>query len=215
MDIAILIYDGFTALDAVGPYEVLSRLPRAKVHFVAKDVGPKRTDTNALSLVADFKLSDISCPEIVVVPGGTAGTFAAMKDESILAWVRTVHESSRWTASVCTGALILGAAGVLRGTKATTHWYARKLLAQFRAEYTGERVVQQGKVITAAGVSAGIDMALHLAAEIAGEDIAQAIQLLIEYDPHPPFDSGSLQRASATIVGMAERALERNAVGLS
>lgn len=209
MDIAILIYDGFTALDAVGPYEVLGCLPEAKIRFVAKDVGPKRTHTNALSLVADYKFSDITHPDIVIIPGGTSGTLATMKDEDTLDWVRTVHESSKWTTSVCTGALILGAAGVLQGVKATTHWYARSFLSQFGADYTNERVVRQGKIITAAGVSAGIDMALYLAGEIAGREIAEVIQLLLEYDPQPPFQTGSLQKASANIIDLAERAAQR------
>jgi len=206
MDIAILIYDGFTALDAVGPYEILSCLPKAKVHFVAKDVGPVRTHTKALSLMADFKLSDIPHPDIVVIPGGTKGTIVASKDGGILTWIRKAHESSKWTTSVCTGALILGAAGILQGLKATTHWYARDHLSQFGAEYTNERVVRQGKVITAAGVSAGIDMALHLAGEIAGKEVAQMIQLLIEYDPKPPFDSGSLMKADKSIIKLAQDA---------
>jgi len=206
MDIAILIYDGFTALDAVGPYEILSCLPKAKVHFVAKDVGPVRTHTKALSLMADFKLPDIPHPDIVVIPGGTKGTIVASKDEGILTWIRKAHESSKWTTSVCTGALILGAAGILQGLKATTHWYARDHLSQFGAEYTNERVVRQGKVITAAGVSAGIDMALHLAGEIAGKEVAQMIQLLIEYDPKPPFDSGSLMKADKSIIKIAQDA---------
>jgi putative intracellular protease/amidase len=206
MDIAILIYDGFTALDAVGPYEVLSCLPNAKVHFVAKDVGPIRTHTKALSLMADFKLSELPHPDILVIPGGTKGTVTASKDESILTWISKAHESSEWTTSVCTGALILGAAGILKGLKATTHWYARNLLSQFGAEYTEDRVVRQGKVITAAGVSAGIDMALHLAGEIAGKELAQVIQLLIEYDPQPPFDSGSLKKADKSVIKLAEDA---------
>lgn len=206
MDIAILIYDGFTALDAVGPYEILSCLPKAKVHFVAKDVGPVRTHTKALSLMADFKLPDIPHPDIIVIPGGTKGTMVASKDEGILTWIRNAHESSKWTTSVCTGALILGATGILQGLKATTHWYTRDHLSQFGAEYTNERVVRQGKVITAAGVSAGIDMALHLAGEIAGKEVAQMIQLLIEYDPKPPFDSGSLMKADKSIIKLAQDA---------
>jgi putative intracellular protease/amidase len=210
MDIAILIYDGFTALDAVGPYEVLVCLPEAKIRFVAKDVGPKRTHTNVLSLVADYKFSDITHPDIVIIPGGTSGTLATMKDEDTLDWVRTVHESSKWTTSVCTGALILGAAGVLQGVKATTHWYARSFFSQFGTDYTNERVVRQGKVITAAGVSAGIDMALYLAGEIAGRETAQMIQLLLEYDPQPPFQTGSLQKAPANIIDLAERAAQRD-----
>jgi putative intracellular protease/amidase len=209
MDIAILIYDGFTALDAVGPYEVLSCLPDAKVHFVAKEPGLKRAHTKALSLSADYKLTDLPNPDIVVIPGGTRGTMAAAKDEAILDWVRKAHASSKWTTSVCTGALILGSAGLLRGLKATTHWCAKDYLPQFGAEYTNDRVVQQGKIITAAGVSSGIDMALHLAAEIAGREMAQVIQLVIEYDPKPPFDSGSVLKADKWVIELAENAVKR------
>ncbi|MGB7293416.1 MAG: DJ-1/PfpI family protein [Thermodesulfobacteriota bacterium] len=209
MDIAILIYDGFTALDAVGPYEVLSCLPNAKVHFVAKEPGLKRTHTKALSLSADYKLTDLPNPDIVVIPGGTKGTMTAAKDETTLDWIKEAHASSKWTTSVCTGALILGAAGILRELKATTHWYAKDYLSQFGAEYTNDRVVQQGKIITAAGVSSGIDMALHLAREIAGKEMAQVIQLLIEYDPTPPFDSGSLLKADKSIIEIARDAAKR------
>ncbi len=209
MDVAILIYDGFTALDAVGPYEVLSCLSNAKVHFAAKEPGLKRTHTKALSISADYKLTDLTNPDIVVIPGGTTGAMAAAKDETILDWVKKAHASSKWTTSVCTGALILGAAGILDGLKATTHWLTKDYLSQFGAEYTNDRVVQQGKIITAAGVSSGIDMALHLAGEIAGKEMAQVIQLLIEYDPMPPFDSGSLLKADPSIIELAREAAKR------
>ena len=208
MDIAILLYDGFTALDAVGPYEVLNHLPETKVYFVAKNKGPIITDNKILSLVADFELSEVLNPDIIVVPGGIAGTLASTKDEIILDWVRTTHRSSQWTTSVCTGSLILGAAGVLQGLKATTHWFARDFISDFGAEYVNKRFIQEGKIITAAGVSAGVDMALHLAKEIAGSDIAETIQLLIEYDPQPPLDSGSLEKASAKTIEIAKGAVE-------
>ena len=173
MKIAILIYDGFTALDAVGPYEVLSCLPEAKVHFVSTELGPKRAHTNFLSVMADYTLDDISDPEIIVVPGGTKGTMVAAQDPRILSWLRKAHETSKWTTSVCTGSLILGAEGILKGLQATTHWYARDILEKFGAQYLSERVVRQGKIITAAGVSSGIDMALHLAQEVAGPEMAE------------------------------------------
>jgi putative intracellular protease/amidase len=194
MQIAVLIYEGVTALDAIGPYEVLARLPGAEVAFVAAEPGPKRTDTGALALSADRALDDVTEPEIVVVPGG-AGTRPLLGDEVVLEWIRSVHETSRWTTSVCTGSLILGAAGVLNGLRATSHWIWRDYLKAFGAEPVAERVVEDGKVITAAGVSAGIDMALHLARREAGDDVAQAIQLGIEYDPDPPFDVGSPEKA--------------------
>ncbi len=205
MQIAILLYEGFTALDAVGPYEVLSRLPQATVHFVASSVGPKRADTGSLALYADDTLTSIPHPDILVIPGGSAGTFAAAQDEHLLEWIQVVHASSQWTTSVCTGALLLGAAGILRGLTATTHWAARIPLESYGATYLPERFVRNGKIITAAGVSAGLDMALYLAGEIAGKPVAEAIQLVLEYDPHPPFDSGSLQKASAATISLVQQ----------
>ena len=199
MQVVIPIFDRITALDAVGPYEVLSRLPGAEVVFAALEPGPKRTETGALALHADRALADVPAPQIVVVPGGF-GTRPLMHDEEMLGWLRGAHETSDWTTSVCTGSLLLGAAGILRGLRATSHWLALDMLRDLGAEPTGERVVEQGKVITAAGVSSGIDMALRLAAHVAGDDVAQAIQLGLEYDPQPPFDSGSPDKAPAEIV---------------
>ena len=202
MDIAIPIFDGLTALDAIGPYEVLSRLPDARVHFLAAEPGPKRTENRMLTLIAERPLDDMRNPEVIVMPGGH-GTRALMHDEQMLAWVRAAHETSQWTTSVCTGALVLGAAGILDGLEATTHWALMDTLGRLGATPVNRRVVEQGKVITAAGVSSGIDMALTLAARIAGEDMARAIQLAIEYDPEPPFDSGSTEKASREILELA------------
>jgi len=199
MKIAILLYDRFTALDAVGPYEVLSRLPGATVHFVAVEPGEKRTETEMLGMTADVPIDERPHPEIVVVPGGY-GTRALLEDEQILSWVRGAHETSEWTTSVCTGSLLLAAAGILDGLEATTHWLEYDLLERLGARPTARRVVEQGKVITSAGVSSGIDMGLVLAARVAGDDVAKAIQLGIEYDPEPPFDSGSPSKADARIV---------------
>ncbi len=200
MQIAILLFDRLTALDAVGPYEVLSRLPDAELTFVAQEPGPKRTDTGRLALLADASLGDVPHPDIVLVPGGP-GQGALMEDGPVHEWLRAAHESSTWTVSVCTGALILAAAGVLAGKRATTHWAALDELAGLGVECVADqRVVFDGKLVTAAGVSAGIDMALALAARIAGEQMAQAIQLGIEYDPQPPFDAGSPHKAPAAIV---------------
>ena len=206
MDIAIPIFDGLTALDAVGPYEVLSRLPDARVRFLAAEPGPKRTDNGMLALTADGALDDLQSPEVVVMPGGL-GTRALMHDEQMLDWVRAAHETSDWTTSVCTGALVLGAAGILDGLEATTHWALMDTLGRIGATPVNRRVVEQGKVITAAGVSSGIDMALTLAARIAGEDVARAIQLAIEYDPEPPFDSGSIEKAPPAVVELVRRRL--------
>jgi transcriptional regulator GlxA family with amidase domain len=205
--IAILIFDRFTALDAVGPYEVLSRLPGAELSFVAKESGMKRTDTGALGVSADRTLDELPDPDILLVPGGE-GNRPLMEDAEVLDWLRRAHQGSTWTTSVCTGALLLGAAGILDGLKATTHWAFRERLPEFGAEPVADRVVVQGKVITAAGVSAGIDMALQLAARDVGEDFAKSIQLGIEYDPQPPFDAGSPEKAPADIVE-AVRAAER------
>ena len=199
MDIAIPLFDRFTALDAVGPYETLSRLPGAKVTFVAAEPGPIATDNGMLKIVAERALDDLPNPDIVVVPGGI-GTRSMMNDTNLVSWVRNAHRTTDWTCSVCTGSLVLGAAGLLDGLEATTHWMAMETLASTGARPTGARVVEQGKIITAAGVSAGIDMGLTLAAKIAGDDVAQAIQLGIEYDPQPPYDAGSPEKAPAEIV---------------
>jgi transcriptional regulator GlxA family with amidase domain len=199
MRIAILIFDGLTALDAIGPYEVLSRLPDAELVFVAKEPGLTRTDTARLGVNADAAIADVPDPDIVLVPGGE-GNRPLMNDDEVLDWLRTAHEATTWTTSVCTGALVLGAAGILDGKRATTHWAYLERLREFGAEPVQERVVEDGKIITGAGVSAGIDMALTLASRVAGRKVAQAIQLGIEYDPRPPFDAGSPQKAPEELV---------------
>jgi transcriptional regulator GlxA family with amidase domain len=201
MEIAIPLFDRFTALDAVGPYQVLSALPDARVRFLAAEEGPVRSDNRMLTMVAEGRWEDSPRPELLVVPGGP-GTRDLLVDERMLAWVRSVHESSRYTTSVCTGSLVLGAAGILDGVDATTHWMEMDELRALGAQPTSERVVERGKVITAAGVSAGIDMALRLAELIAGPVVAQAIQLAIEYDPQPPFDSGSPEKAPREVVDL-------------
>jgi transcriptional regulator GlxA family with amidase domain len=205
MNVAIPIFDRVTALDAVGPYEVLSRLPGARVSFLATTPGPKRTDNGMLALSADATLEELTDPEVIVVPGGY-GTRALIRDEAVLDWLRTAHATSEWTTSVCTGSLVLGAAGLLDGLEATTHWMAMEMLAEFGAVPVARRVVERGKIVTAAGVSAGIDMALTLAARIAGDDVAQAIQLGIEYDPEAPFDCGTPAKAPREIVELVRGA---------
>jgi transcriptional regulator GlxA family with amidase domain len=199
MKTAILLYDRFTALDAIGPYEVLSRIPGATVTFVAAEPGPVRTDNGMLTLLAEHSLADVPEPEILLVPGGP-GEAVARAGGPALDWLRAAHETSTWTTSVCTGSLILAAAGLLDGRRATGHWLAMDTLRRLGADASPERVVFDGKIVTGAGVSAGIDMALALAAEIAGQQVAQAIQLAIEYDPQPPFDAGSPHKAPAEIV---------------
>jgi len=199
MNIAILLYDKFTALDAIGPYEVLSRLPGASVTFVAAEPGPVSTDNGMLTLLVEHSLEDVSQPDVVLVPGGP-GEVAARAGGAAFEWLRAVDRTSTWTTSVCTGSLVLAAAGLLDGRRATTHWLAFDELRRLGAEPVDERVVFDGKLVTAAGVSAGIDMALALAARIAGDQVAQAIQLGIEYDPQPPFDAGSPHKAPAAVV---------------
>jgi len=205
MKVAILVFEKLTALDAIGPYEVLSRLPGAEVQFVAKEAGLVRTDTGALGVSADRSIADTELPEILLVPGGE-GNRPLLTDEEVLDWVRAAHEGATWTTSVCTGSLVLGAAGLLDGVRATSHWAFLDRLARYGAEATSERVVIDGKIVTAAGVSSGIDMALTLAAEIAGSEVAQAIQLGIEYDPEPPFDAGSPHKAPPAIVELVRGA---------
>jgi putative intracellular protease/amidase len=199
MDIAILIYPRFAALDAVGPYEVLSRLPDARVTFIAEHPGLQRTDTGRLGLHADATLDQLPNPDIVLVPGGP-GQVALMDDGPLHEWLRTAHESSSWTTSVCTGSLVLAAAGLLAGKRATSNWQALEQLRALGVEVTPQRVVFDGRLVTSAGVTAGIDMALELAAKIAGAQVAQAIQLGLEYDPQPPFDAGSPEKAPAAVV---------------
>jgi putative intracellular protease/amidase len=199
MNTAILLYDGFTALDAIGPYEVLSRMPGASVTFVASEAGPVRTDNGMLTVLAERPIAEVPAPEIVLVPGGP-GEVAARAGGPALDWLRSAHETSTWTTSVCTGSLILAAAGLLQGKRATGHWLAMNKLRELGADAVSERVVFDGKLVTAAGVSAGIDMALTLAARVCGDSVAQAIQLGIEYDPQPPFDAGSPQKAPSEIV---------------
>ena len=195
MEITILAFEGMTPLDAVGPFEVLGRLPGAKVGFVALEPGPQRSSGGSLALVADYALTEVTRTDILLIPGGP-GADTLAENPQITDWVARLHETTRLTASVCTGALILGAAGVLKGLRAVTHWRAIEALAGYGARVVNERVVWDGKVVTCAGVSSGIDMALRLAADLSDEETARAIQLAIEYDPQPPFDGGRMESAS-------------------
>jgi transcriptional regulator GlxA family with amidase domain len=204
MEIAILIYDKLAALDAVGPYEVMRNVPGWDVRFVAKRKGDTRTEDGTLGLVADHTLDEVTSPDVVLVPGGM-GSRPLMHDEELLQWLRQVDRSTKWTTSVCTGSLLLGAAGLLDGKRATGNWLVLEALRQFGADPVGGRWVEDGKVITAAGVTAGIDMALHLVAVEAGPEVAQAVQLGIEYDPDPPFDSGSPEKAPPEIVELVRQ----------
>ncbi|MFF1688921.1 MULTISPECIES: DJ-1/PfpI family protein [unclassified Streptomyces] len=202
MKIAIVLFDRFTALDAVGPYETLGRIPDAELTFVAERTGPVRSDTGRLAITADKALSELTDPDIVVVPGGPGQT-RQMENEVLLDWLRAADATSTWTTSVCTGSLLLAAAGLLDGRRATSHWLALDALKEFGAEPTGERVVVDGKYVTAAGVSSGIDMGLTLVGAIAGDEAAQTVQLFTEYDPQPPYDAGSPEKAPAHLVEKA------------
>lgn len=199
MEIAFLFYEGMTALDVIGPHEVLFRLPDVKVRRVAAHAGPIRTESAGLIMHAEYSLADIARADVLVVPGGGKATTLQEHPET-LAWIRRVHATTQWTTSVCTGSLILGAAGLLSGLRATSHWATLDRLRKWGAKPIHARVVESGKIITAAGVSAGIDMALVLAAKIAGPQVAQTLQLGIEYDPAPPFDTGSPEKAPPAIV---------------
>jgi putative intracellular protease/amidase len=201
MRVVIPIFPQFTTLDAIGPYEVLRFLPGAEVTFAAAARGVVRSDSTMVGLHADAAFDEIDSADVLVIPGGW-GTRALTKDESMLEWVRAVHATTAWTTSVCTGSLVLAAAGLLDGIDATTHWGATETLEKLGARYTPQRVVQRGKIITAAGVSSGIDMALTLAGLLAGEQVAKAIQLAIEYDPQPPFDAGSPAKAGPEVIAV-------------
>ena len=199
MKTAILVYEEMTVLDAIGPYDVFRSVPGWEVAFVGKERGEVRDEPGTLGINADHALYEVTDPDIVLVPGG-AGSRPLMKDEEVLSWLRAVDERTKWTTSVCTGSLVLGAAGLLEGKRATGHWLFLEPLRALGADPVGGRYVEDGKVITAAGVSAGIDMALHLVSRELGPEVAQAVQLGIEYDPQPPFDAGSPQKAPAAIV---------------
>jgi putative intracellular protease/amidase len=205
VQVAYLLFDRFTALDVTGPYEVLSRLPDAESVFVAERAVPIANELGTLSLVAEHTIDEIGAPQVLVVPGGF-GTRALLGNERLLDWLRQVHQKTDWTTSVCTGSLLLAAAGLLKDLPATTHWLERDLLAKLGARPVPDRVVEQGKIITAAGVSSGIDMALRLVQRIRGERAAQAIQLSIEYDPDPPVDAGSPEKAPDSVVELVRAA---------
>ena len=212
MQVAIALFPRVTALDGIGPYEVLQRVPSIDVVFVGHRRGEVRTDNGMLGLSVDATFDEVVSPDVLLMPGGV-GTRELMTDEPVLEWVRAVHRQTRFTTSVCTGSLVLAAAGLLDGLTATTHWAAAGLLEPFGARYTAERVVEHSpeRIITAAGVSSGIDMALRLVDLLVDRVAAQASQLMIEYDPHPPFDSGSVSKASeATLLRAQEYFTDRS-----
>jgi transcriptional regulator GlxA family with amidase domain len=210
MQLAIVLYPGFTALDFIGPYEVLRNLPDTDVRFVWHAPGPVTADSGSLVVGATHSFDETPSPDVVLVPGGMT-TFEHARDEKLLAWVRRAHETASWTASVCSGSVILAAAGLLDGKRATSHWMAVPTLKAFGVTpVSDERIVQEGNIVTGAGVSAGIDLGMWLAAQIGGEARARAIQLAIEYDPQPPFDSGHLSKASAATKASATAMMSRD-----
>jgi putative intracellular protease/amidase len=198
MDIVFFVFDGITALDAVGPYEVLSRLPGARVRFVGPKAGLVRSDNGFLGLSADHGIDDVAACDLLIVSGGF-GTRVLEHDEKLLGWLRAVDVTTKITAAVCTGSLLLARAGLLQGRRANTHWAQRGRLAELGAIPVAERCVRDGKYASAAGVSAGVDLALTLAIELAGREVAEAIQLSIEYDPAPPIHAGSPETAPAVV----------------
>ena len=195
MKIVTLLFPGITVLDIAGPLEVLSWMPAAQIVHAGLARGEVRGAATDFGLNVDRAIDEVTGADILLIPGGP-GTRALMGDARLLEWVRKIHATTQWTASVCTGSLVLAAAGLLKGLDATTHWNATAMLEKHGARYVEKRVVRQGKIVMAAGVSAGIDMALNLLALIEGEEFAKAVQLGIEYDPQPPFDSGSAAKAS-------------------
>ena len=201
MQIALALYERFTALDIVGPFQVLADVPDHDIVWVADRVGPVTDHTHRLPITATATFDEVTAPDIVVVPGGI-DTAGHLPDHPIVGWLQRVHPTTTWTTSVCTGSLLLAGAGLLDGTDATSHWCSAAKLDELGARYTEERVVERGKIITAAGVSAGIDMALTLLDRLHGPAIAQTVQLAIEYDPQPPFDAGSPSKAPADVVDL-------------
>ncbi len=206
MKLAALIFEDITLLDLIGPLEVLKRLPELRsLQLVAADQKAASTSIPNIALSPTITLSELESADIFLIPGGN-GTRRLLEDQTLLDHIKRIHETTQWTVSVCTGSLLLAAAGLLKGRNATTHWNAQDTLEKFGAHYTGQRVIEQGKIITSAGVSSGIDMALLLTAKISGEEFAKAIQLSIEYDPQPPFDAGSPQKAGDKITALVRKA---------
>jgi putative intracellular protease/amidase len=211
MNIVIYLYNGLTVLDAVGPYEVLSRLPDVTVKFVAREKGLIVSDTHFLKLIADYDISEIQSADILIIPGSVIGFIRESKDAAVLNWIQKIHQTTTWTTSVCSGSVILAAAGILNGKKATSHWGAIHMLKDFGVTPSSERYIQEGKTITAQGVSAGIDMALFLVGQIVGAEKAKAYQLFIEYDPNPPFDAGTITKADTDTINLAKTMLSKEA----
>lgn len=211
MEIAIYIYNGVTMLDAIGPYEILRNLKGVNIKFIAKEKGEIIADSQMVHLNAKYDIEEVNKADVLLIPGSSISFIKEMKDEKVLQWIRDIDGTTQKTVSVCTGSLILAATGLLKDKKATSHWKPINLLAELGALPTRERIVEEGKYITSAGVSSGIDMALLLAKQLKGEKDAKAAQLVVEYDPKPMFNSGNYLRAKPKIIKHAEKQLERNA----
>lgn len=208
MEIVIYLYNGITALDAVGPYEVLSRMPDANIKFVAETKGPIVSDSHSLKLVADYDIWEIDKADILLIPGSVIGFLRETKKEHVKDWIRKIHQTTQWTVSVCTGSIILASAGLLKGLKASSHWAVIHLLKDYGAIPALERFVREGKIITSQGVSAGIDMGLYLASQIVGMEEARAYQLMIEYFPQPPLGYRSMEETREETRSLARRLTE-------
>jgi len=211
MKIAIYIYNGLTMLDAIGPYEVLRNMREAEVFFVAEKKGEIKADSDFVHLNVKYDIDEIQSADILIIPGSAITFVREMRNKKVLNWIKEIDKTTQWTTSVCSGSIILAATGLLNGLKATSHWKPINLLKDFGVEPIRERFIEQGKYITAAGVSAGIDMALYLSNKIVGEKETKAIQLVIEYDPSPIYDSGNYTKASEEVIKMAEIKLTKDA----
>ncbi|MEN3324945.1 DJ-1/PfpI family protein [Mariniflexile soesokkakense] len=211
MEIIIYIYNGMTMLDAIGPYEILRHIEGANIKFVSKQKGEIMADSHFVHLNSKYGIDEISKADILLIPGSTIAFLREMKDDKVLNWIIKINKSTQKTVTVCTGSIILAATGLLKGKKTTSHWKSINLLAEFGAIPTRDRVIEEGKYITAAGVSAGIDMAIYLVDKMKGEKAAKAAQLLIEYDPKPMYNSGNYLTANKEIIKMSEKLLERDA----
>lgn len=200
-----------TMLDAIGPYEVLKHIDGAKVLFVAEKKGQINADSGFVSINAEYDIGDIDDGDILLIPGSAIAFVREMKNKNVLNWIKEIDKTTKWTTSVCTGSIILAASGVLTGLEATSHWKPINLLKDYGVTPRRERIVEQGKYLTSAGVSAGIDLALYLAEKIVGETETKVIQLRIEYDPHPIYDSGNYLTASEEVIKIAEKKMEKDA----
>lgn len=212
MKVIIYLYNGITLLDAVGPYEVLRKMSDVEIYFVAEKTGNITADSGLIDLNVKYSMDEVKDADVLIIPGSTIAFITEMEKDNVLEWIRIVDETTKWTTSVYTGSILLASSGLLKGLEATSHWKTIDLLYKYGVTPTRERIVEQGKYITAAGVSAGIDMALLLAYKLVGEDETKAIQPAIEYDPQPLYDSGNYSKASEKIIKTSDKMLTKDAV---